>query len=163
MNDMQLQEYNGRVQFENDNSSPYSLYTEITQENDSNPIAKLQTDDTLKLAYFSTKNKQWIQNAIRYQVWEQSSENYMIDNQNSDELDLVMRSIYLQFSRNIPSKDHLLELNNKVVDYCVSNILSQVKQYLGYKKDIQNLPKPIQHGLQTSVKGSKTLENRIGF
>ena len=164
MNDMQDREYNGRVQLDKNTSYlPYSLYNETTHQTESNPIAKVQTDDALKLAYFSEKNHAWIQNAIRHQVWENSSGEYIIGNQNKDELDLVMRSIYLQYSRNIPSKEHLLELNNKVVDYCVPNITTQVKQYLGYRKDIQNLPKPIEPGIQTSIKGSKTLENRVGL
>ena len=129
-----MDHHNGRVIIEDNEYMPYSLYAENFRQNNSNPIAKLQTDDTLKSAYFSEKNKEWIQNAIRYQVWMNSEKEHIIDNQNPDELDLIMRSIYLQYSRNVPSKEHLLELNHMVVNYCVPNIITQIKQYIDIKR-----------------------------
>ena len=163
MNNKMVEQHNGRVIIDDTTYVPYSLYSESFKQNNSNPIAKLQTDDALKLAYFSEQNKQWIQNAIRYQVWINSEKEHIIDNQSSDELDLIMRSIYLQYSRNIPSKEHLLELNNMVVNYCVPNIITQIKQYVGYKRDIQNLADPIDHGIHTRITGSKTIEYRVGL
>jgi hypothetical protein len=71
-----------------------------------------------------------------------------------------MRSIFLQFAENKP--DGVLcqvkELNSRVLDYAVPRILAEVKMYLTYRKDVTTLPQPLERSLNTSVKGSITLE-----
>lgn len=58
-----------------------------------------------------------------------------------------MRSIMLQFANfrtgidNIG--DEIRRLNQKVLVYCIQNISSNVKQHMGYVKDLEKLPEPM--------------------
>ena len=57
----------------------------------------------LSRAYFCDKNIQIIHNAIRATVYKNSNNNYLIGQQNEDTLKIIMRSIFLQYSRNDPN------------------------------------------------------------
>ena len=50
----------------------------------------------LGTVYFSSENIEILQNAIRAQVYEKSNKKYIIDKQDSDQLKIIMRAIYLQ-------------------------------------------------------------------
>ena len=86
------------------------------------------------MSFFSNQNIQIVQNAIRYQVWIQSNKKNHISNQSETEVQKVMRSIYLQYARNLPDKisQQIEELNSKVVNYCVPIIMSNIQQYKQY-------------------------------
>jgi hypothetical protein len=50
-------------------------------------------------AFFGPENMKIIQNAIRRDVYDRSKENqWVIDEQSADELQIVMRSLYLQYA-----------------------------------------------------------------
>jgi hypothetical protein len=49
-------------------------------------------------------------------------------------------------------------LNKKVVDHSVPTILSNMKQYLIYLKDVQRVSDPIKRPNQESIKGVKQLD-----
>jgi hypothetical protein len=73
-----------------------------------------------------------------------------------------MRSIFLQYSTNRTDSAELIRkqiesLNNKVLDYCVSNVVSNLKQYEHYRKDISSLPVPMEYGQSTSQAGTRSL------
>ena len=55
-------------------------------------------------------------------------------------------------------KQQIADLNQKVIDYCVPIVTSNVKQYLHYRKDVSSLPEPMAYGLATSQAGSRSLE-----
>ena len=55
-------------------------------------------------AFFSHENIQILQNGIRAGVYKKSNSQYLISEQDGDELKIVMRSIFLQYSSN--SKVH---------------------------------------------------------
>lgn len=128
-------------------------------------LRNLQTKSVLSRTFFSDDNIQIIQNAIRYQVWIQSNKRRVIGEQSVMELQLVMRSIYLQYARNLPDqiREQVESLNSRVVNYCVPIIMSNVQQYLQYRQDLSQLPVPNAHPQQMSTAGSKTLQPNIGF
>lgn len=119
----------------------------------------IQTESILSQLFFSKKNIDTIQNQIRYNVWEQSNKQHIIGRQSDTELEIIMRSIYLQYARNLPEniKGQIEELNTMVLDYCIPNILSEVEQYLSYKTNVSNLPKPLSRPENLSNAGTKTL------
>ena len=58
-----------------------------------------------------------------------------------------MRSILLQYG-NFRSgydelKNEIIDLNEKVVDYCTEYVSSQVKQHTQYVNELERLPTPI--------------------
>ena len=76
-----------------------------------------------------------------------------------------MRSIFLQYAKHLNCKivEQVRDLNNRVSNECVSKILVEIKQYIGYKDNVSKMPMPLELPKNLSGKGSKLLENNIGF
>jgi hypothetical protein len=74
-----------------------------------------------------------------------------------------MRSIYLQYSKNLDYniKEQIVELNQMVVQFCIPQITSNIKQYLNYRDTINQAPQYMEHPKNVSNSGSKTLINNI--
>jgi len=121
-------------------------------------------DSMLSLAFFSKENIQIIQNAIRAGVYEISNQQYLIDNQNCDNLKIVMRSVFLQNSVNLPDRitEQIQELNGLVVKYCVREIYSEAQGYINYKRDASTMYNPIDRPVQPDF-NNKTLELKHWF
>ena len=121
-------------------------------------------DSMLSLAFFSKENIQIIQNAIRAGVYEISNQQYLIDNQNCDNLKIVMRSVFLQNSVNLPDRitEQIQELNDLVVKYCVREIYSEAQGYINYKRDASTMYNPIDRPVQPDF-NNKTLELKHWF
>ena len=124
-------------------------------------LQHVQTPSRLSLLFFSKENIEKIQKELRYQVWLQSGKKYVVDNQSPIELEVVMRSTFLQFSLN-QDKDfekQINYLNKLVLSYCVPNVLTEVEQYLGYLDNLQKMPNPLPLPENLSSAGTKTLRS----
>jgi hypothetical protein len=85
----------------------------------------------------------------------------VIDNQSEEELKVIMRSIYFDngthgIGRNLQLE--VIRLNGLVLDFCVPRIMVEIDMYVQYLYDTQNPLSYMNHGANTSVKGSKTME-----
>jgi len=156
--------FNGRVDIINNNfkSNDNNLYSEDQTPSNvftSEALNGIQTKSLLSTAFFSDKNIQIIQNNIRYNVFKSSNEKYKIGEQSTLQLQIIMRAIYLQYSKNLNYniKEQISDLNESVTNYCVPKILSELEQYMKYKYDVSNLYTPIPRSLNTSVAGTKSL------
>lgn len=109
--------------------------------------------------FFSDVNLSAVQHGIRYRVWVETSGKHVISNQSEVELLAVMRSIYLQYSRNDPHNivPQVRQLNAMVLDYCVGRIVSEIESYMQYRRDISSMPVPLEHGQLATTKGSRQL------
>ena len=128
-------------------------------------------DSLLNFLFFSKKNVQNIQNIIKHKVYK--STNKIIDDQNTTELLVIMRSIYLEYSAHPPIlKDDMDEktkkqilvmytnevqrLNGLVIDYVYPTVLSGLQQYIMYLKDASTLPYQQQQPVSSdNVKGQR--------
>ena len=74
-----------------------------------------------------------------------------------------MKSIYLQYGKNLKTniQGQVKNLNILVLDYCVPNIISNIELYLGYKKSVSMLPKPLELPKYISDAGTRTNSNFI--
>ena len=54
--------------------------------------------------------------------------------------------------------EQILELNTLVIRWCVDEIITNIKQYVNYRKNVSTLPLPLEHAQLPSQKGTKTLE-----
>ena len=110
-----------------------------------NSIKGIHEHSGLSESYFSQQNIATIQGTIRFEVHQRT--NKIIDRQSESELNIVMRSIYLQNGNPVISSDNIInevqKLNEMVVDFCVEQITTQVRQHEGYIKKISSLPVPI--------------------
>ncbi len=70
-----------------------------------------------------------------------------------------MRSIYFQYSKNLDYGilEQVRELNQKILDYVVPNIIIEIESYNHYLKDISSLPVPLERSKNVSSAGTKFL------
>jgi len=159
---------NGRLNIIGPNINQFSLFDKIPVNSDCSTFHEAMTgnfqDSTLSLAFFSKENMQIIQNAIRAGVYEVSNQQYVIDNQNCDTLKIIMRSIFLQSSTNLPNQitEQIQALNDLVVLYCVKHIYSEAQAYINYKRDVSTMYNPIDRPTQPDF-NNKTLELKHWF
>jgi len=139
--------------FDNENKTKNNFQVEA--------LYGIQETSTLNQLFFSKKNMDNIQNMIRYTVYEKSSKKFIIDRQSDVELEIIMRSIYLQHSPNLPNKikEQITYLNSLVSNWCAEQIIPEVNQYQGYIKEIEYMPVPIDLPLNLSSKGSRSLRS----
>ena len=159
---------NGRIYIMGPNINQFSLFDKIPLNNEASSFHDAMTgnfqDSTLSNAYFSKENMQIIQNAIRAGVYEVSNQQYIIDNQNTDTLKIIMRSVFLQSSTNLPNNitQQIEALNDLVIKYCIKQIYSEAQSYINYKRDVSTMYKPIDRPTQPDY-NNKTLELKPWF
>lgn len=119
------------------------------------------TDTLLSKLFFSEANIEIIQNAIKRGVYDRSNKQFIIGQQNCDELKIIMRSIYLQHCNNLPCdiKYQISTLNDLVTEYAIKQVYSEAVSYIKYKIDASTIHAPINLSTNTSSKGN-TLELR---
>lgn len=97
--------------------------------------------------FFSKENIELLQNGLRAGVYRMSNNKYIIDKQDNDELKVIMRSIFLQNSKNKPDNitGQIEILNKLVLDYSIKQVYGEAQGYIKYKYDISTLAEPISH------------------
>ena len=92
---------------------------------------------------------------------------YTIDEQDPVELSIIMRSLYLQYSKNMDNEitKQISELNTIVTDEIVPNILSNIQQFIIYLRDKQKPYRLIPRAKNVSSAGLKSLriDTALGF
>ena len=91
--------------------------------------------------YFSKENINNVHNDIKKKVYELSQQKYVIDDQDMDTLKVIMRSIFLQYSKfqfeNIAQQ--VSHLNQMVIDSSSQTIFGEIQGYLKYKQDASSM------------------------
>ena len=110
--------------------------------------------------FFTRKNADRIQLEIKKEVYRMSGpQKYVIDDQDVDELKMIMRAMYLQYSKNntFNIEGQINELNKLVIEWAAPRIMSEIEQYNFYIQDISHLPVPLVHPTNLSSAGTKSL------
>lgn len=163
-----MAQYNGKINIMGPNiSTKFSMMDKIpvnTNTNYQNVLTGNFERSRLSDAYFSKQNIQIIQNGIRKGVYDKSQQKILIDNQPEDQIVTVMRSMYLQHSKNLEINiaQQIEELNAHVLQYCINNIFNEAVAYLKYKEDASAMHRPMQHPIYSNKK-NKTLEQKPWF
>jgi len=111
-------------------------------------------------AFFSPNNVTVNQNNLRRYVFEMSQpKGYLIDEQSTDELKIIMRAMYYQYAKHGKNDiaGQVKELNQYVLNWSAPHILSAVDHYFYYLKDIDTLPVPMPQPVNLSSAGSRSL------
>ena len=140
----------------------FQLYKEENMHHDYSRVLKGVLSMTpLTQLYFSPANVKAVQNAVRYNVWEKSSGKLTIAEQDESDLVIVMRSIYLQYGKNLPTDiaAQISELNGRVVESVLPGILSNALQYKQYLVDKYNLTIPMSRPTCMNNAGTKQLKS----
>ena len=122
---------------------------------------QLVSQNTLSENYFSQSNIDFLQDSIIEAIFRLTN-GIKISRQSEDELLIVMRSIYLQYSKNLDTdiNTQINELNKKVLKYCVKNVNDNIKLYKGYINDITKERDVLDRPQNVDIKGDKTLMPR---
>jgi hypothetical protein len=110
----------------------------------------------LSLAFFSNENMVIIQNAIRKGVYDKSNKQFIIEPQNCNELKIIMRSIFLQYSKNLPVDitQQIITLNQLVTKFAIEQIYKEMISYIKYTQDASTMAVPISMPINTSNKNT---------
>jgi hypothetical protein len=162
---------NGRVDIETDiepshPSIEHPLYTETRRLNNkfrSEAVGYMLDSNEVQQMFFSDNNIQLLHQLIAHHVYRQSNNQYRIGQQDDLQLKIIMKSIYLQYSKNLSHHitEQVRELNAHVLDYAVPTILTNIEQYIKYKNDVSTLPTPIELPKSVSRAGTRTNPNYI--
>ena len=161
--------YNGRVNLMEEKTmnheNAFLLHDRIPiKSNDYNDALQGELHDTtLSKAYFSKENQEIIQNGLRKGVYDMSKEKYLIDRQDPNVIQMVMRSVFLEHANfnvnNIPSQ--IQAINALVLNYFVPKVFGEVEGYMKYKRDISTIAQPMEHPVLSRV--TNQLQPKIGF
>jgi len=116
-------------------------------------------DSHLSRAYFSKENVQILQNGIRAGVFQMSKGEFVIGPQECDDLQIIMRGVFLQNAQNLPDDipGQIAKLNKVVLDYAVPQVYNDAVSYMKYKRDASSMWTPMSSPVQADHV-SKTLE-----
>lgn len=140
----------------------YKIKTNVenSSENSTNIISRNMNCTDVSSIFFSDKNIELLQYGIRNKILNSTNGKYNIGKQSDIDLKIIMRSIYFQHGKNAPNNINaqVLDLNTRVIEWCVPEILSNIKQSEHYIMDISTLPIPLDRSTLPSQKGLRTLE-----
>ena len=107
---------NGRVDImDNIPAKPFYLTNEDNNLKyyKKNSLTGIQTNSILSDTFFSKENIEQLQNMLRYNVYIQSNKKHIISKQSDTQLQIIMRSIYLQNAKNLDNNitSQIEELN----------------------------------------------------
>ena len=163
-----LQRSNGRVDILGPNTNVmFSMMDKIpvSQCNSFRDAMKSNWYDTpLSVAFFSANNMKILQNGIRAGVYNRSNGHYVIGEQNCDELQIIMRSVFLQYSKNVAQDipGQIKVLNDFVLNYAVNQVYGEAEGYMKYKRDASTLVVPLSTPI-LSYSNDKQLELKPWF
>lgn len=173
MSNFNCQNYVGRVDISGyKTGKPYSLSQDLgvnSNKGFENTLEHYLEETDVSRYFFSAENVELLQKAIVGNVnkkLELKRIDYKVGRQNPDNLHVVMRAMYLQEAchHNCKLADQIRKLNGKVLDYVIPNIITNVKQYVHYIRDISSpiptMDRPIDASSKTN---NKEMQPDVGF
>jgi hypothetical protein len=129
--------------------------------NSSLAIGGLQMENSpVSELYFSRENMKRIQKQIKREVYNESEGKFNLK-RDQDETDLLvaMRAVFLDNAKNLPTNivRQVKELNKLTLDYIIPDMMTNIKQQVGYLRDISRPPDPIARPINVNRAGRKTL------
>jgi hypothetical protein len=151
-----MQHHNGRINlYQPDTQTLFNMKDKIPAKQCStfrNPTEGIWENTVLSKAFFSSQNMGIIQNAIRFQVYKMSNQQYIVAPFDCDSLKIIMRGVFLQHSSNLPGNitRQIENLNKMVIDFSVPKVYGAAQGQLKYLYDIDNLVDPIARPILSS-------------
>jgi hypothetical protein len=148
---------NSTVDYTKDNIASYDEKYEIYNNKDYDR-ARAATQSFFEInditrIFFSSENMKRIQRKIRDEVCRITKGQYNLEcDQDESDLTIIMRGVYFDKGKNLPDNPvrQVKILNQQTVDYVIPDLISNIKQYFGYIRDInqplQPIPLPVSIG-----------------
>ena len=122
-----------------DNARAKALRSQLVK----NQIATNENElGTLEKGFFSSENVDIINRKLILAVFTKSNKEFLICPQKEENLIIVMRYVWIEYSRNLPFniKEQIEELNCRVVGEILPTVISNADQKTGYYRDISTQP-----------------------
>lgn len=119
----------------------------------------IQSESELSKLFFSDTNMKRLQKKIKQEVFKRTNGKFRLDtDQEQQDLFIVMRAIYMEHARFLPNNTvrQVKRLNEKVITETIFSVITNIKQYYGYLKEINKPLDPIPRPLNLN-KGRKIL------
>jgi hypothetical protein len=149
---------NGNINFSMESREEYSPHNTTNIAN--TVLRGIVEDNELSRLFLSQENIDRIQKKLKVVVYERSQGKFKLEeNQDESDLIVVMRYIYLDHCKNLPTQlvRQVKLLNDKTVEYIIPDLLTNIKQYYGYIRDISQPITPIMRPMGTTNAGRRTL------
>lgn len=144
--------------------------TALSKSNTQHLFKNLYGETLLTRLFFSSSNVNNLQKVIRFIIHRETGES--IDNQSNNELLIIMRSLFLEYSAHPTlvdermSKEEKTKLYNKyteevkrlneiVINTVVPKVMSQMQQYLDYLRDASQQPYQMNSPTNTNIAGER--------
>ena len=141
----------------------YEKYQESTNQNYDRARQATQgffEKNEITKIFFSNENMKRIQKKIKEEIYKRTKGQYSLEeDQDEADLTIVMRAIYLDKCKNLSEQPirQVKLLNDQTVEYIIPDMLSNIKQYFGYIKDINEPLKPMLRPMNVNNAGRKLL------
>lgn len=92
--------------------------------------------------FFSEDNVALINKQLILTVYRKTNQKFMICPQKEQDLIIVMRYVFIEYSKNLPYniKEQITELNCRVISEILPTVMSNLDQKIGYYRDISVQP-----------------------
>ena len=113
----------------------------------------------LEKTFFSKENIDNINKALILNVYNKTNKKFLICNQSEEKLIIVMRYIFIEYSRNLlfDISGQIKKLNNIVINELTPQIISNAEQQIDYIRDITTQPLGPPLPISTNFKSKNTL------
>lgn len=136
-------------------------YTPHNTTNLANTVLRgIVEDNEISRLFFSQENINRIQKKIKVVVYERSQGKFKLEeDQDESDLVVVMRAVYLDNCKNLSNQTvrQVKILNDSTVNYLLPDLLTNIKQYYGYIRDISQPLTPLMRPMGTTNAGRRTL------
>ena len=126
----------------------------------STALKGIQSNSDLSKLYFSDTNMKRLQRMIKKEIFKRTGGQFKLDiDQEQRDLFIVMRAVYFEHSRFLPGQivRQVKRLNQKVLDEIVPGMITEIRQYYGYLKEINKPITPIPRPINVNNRGRRTL------
>ena len=107
--------------------------------------------NTLHGDFFSESNIEALQVEIQNGVRRASNNQLNVGRQNTDQLKMIMNSIFVENSRDQGNNAAMIKkLNLRVLQYAVPQVYNSAESYMKYKRDITNIATPMSNPIMTT-------------
>ena len=148
----------GNINFSMESREEYSPHNTTNMANV--VLRGIVEDNELSRMFLSQENINRIQKKLKVVVYERSQGKFKLEeDQDESDLIVVMRYIYLDHCKNLPTQiiRQVKLLNDKVIEYIIPDLITNIKQYYGYIRDISQPITPIMRPMGTTNAGRRTL------
>jgi hypothetical protein len=113
----------------------------------------------LSTLFFSTRNVLRVQCMLKEAVRKETGGKIEIAEQDASDLQMSMQTIFDESSQNIQTgvAEQVAALDYAFVDKFLPIIITNIKQELGYRRDINQRPVPMDNPVNVSSRGKRTL------